>query len=314
MPIGALLPALAGLVQAGVGVYQDKRNRRAQHEQNYADRQNQWNMYWQQRADAQSDWHMQNQYNSPQQQMQRFKEAGLNPHLIYGNQSNTPAVRSSSASADSQPAPRMDLSPIAGGIDAMFRIAQMTAQTSNIQAQKDLITAQTASTLQQTQRSVYDLDLAKDMRGGILEGQALGNQKLAADIMYTVNSDERAAIASTNNMAKTIQDILESKQRVLESQMRVSNNPIIVAKLKAEIASIRQITSSASIEKQIKEAQLALWKQGINPSDPVFYRKLLELLTAAVNRWNADPYSRTPDGSIDTTGFAKGIQFAKRKR
>lgn len=29
-------------------------------------------------------WHMQNAYNSPQAQMERFKAAGLNPHLIYG--------------------------------------------------------------------------------------------------------------------------------------------------------------------------------------------------------------------------------------
>lgn len=29
-------------------------------------------------------WNMQNAYNTPQMQMERFKEAGLNPHLIYG--------------------------------------------------------------------------------------------------------------------------------------------------------------------------------------------------------------------------------------
>lgn len=29
-------------------------------------------------------WNLQNQYNSPQAQMQRLKEAGLNPHLMYG--------------------------------------------------------------------------------------------------------------------------------------------------------------------------------------------------------------------------------------
>lgn len=29
-------------------------------------------------------WHMQNMYNSPAEQMKRFGEAGLNPHLIYG--------------------------------------------------------------------------------------------------------------------------------------------------------------------------------------------------------------------------------------
>lgn len=40
-------------------------------------------------------WHMQNAYNSPQAQMQRYQDAGLNPHLIYGqgspgNASNMP--------------------------------------------------------------------------------------------------------------------------------------------------------------------------------------------------------------------------------
>lgn len=33
-------------------------------------------------------WNLQNQYNSPAAQMQRFKEAGLNPYLIYGQGSN----------------------------------------------------------------------------------------------------------------------------------------------------------------------------------------------------------------------------------
>ena len=29
-------------------------------------------------------WNMQNQYNTPSMQMQRLTEAGLNPHLMYG--------------------------------------------------------------------------------------------------------------------------------------------------------------------------------------------------------------------------------------
>ena len=30
------------------------------------------------------NWHMQNAYNTPAAQMQRYKDAGLNPNLIYG--------------------------------------------------------------------------------------------------------------------------------------------------------------------------------------------------------------------------------------
>lgn len=54
----------------------------------------------QQREWALSDWDKVNAYNSPMQQMQRYKDAGLNPHLIYGNAQNSPAamVRQSSAS------------------------------------------------------------------------------------------------------------------------------------------------------------------------------------------------------------------------
>jgi hypothetical protein len=48
---------------------------------------------------ALQDWNMQNAYNSPQQQMQRYKEAGLNPNLIYSQMSNGPAVRSTDAIA-----------------------------------------------------------------------------------------------------------------------------------------------------------------------------------------------------------------------
>lgn len=44
-----------------------------------------WNR---QQAANLAQWERENAYNSPAAQMQRFKEAGLNPHLIYG-QSNT---------------------------------------------------------------------------------------------------------------------------------------------------------------------------------------------------------------------------------
>ncbi|AXL15369.1 DNA pilot protein [Microviridae sp.] len=41
-------------------------------------------VYAKQRRDYLTDWQRQNEYNSPQAQMQRFQEAGLNKNLIYG--------------------------------------------------------------------------------------------------------------------------------------------------------------------------------------------------------------------------------------
>lgn len=52
---------------------------RFNNESKLMDKQNQYNI---------DMWKMQADYNSPQQQMQRFAEAGLNPNLIYGQGSN----------------------------------------------------------------------------------------------------------------------------------------------------------------------------------------------------------------------------------
>lgn len=52
-----------------------------------------WNerMYERQKYDNRYNWHMQNAYNSPEQQMERLKQAGLNPNLVYGNGVNQSA-------------------------------------------------------------------------------------------------------------------------------------------------------------------------------------------------------------------------------
>ena len=48
----------------------------------------------QNRKNALADWNRQNAYNAPQQQMERFKEAGLNPNLIYKQTNEAGPVRS----------------------------------------------------------------------------------------------------------------------------------------------------------------------------------------------------------------------------
>lgn len=48
-------------------------------------RQHEKDMYNQQVADQRKNWELENMYNSPEQQMQRLKAAGLNPNLAYAN-------------------------------------------------------------------------------------------------------------------------------------------------------------------------------------------------------------------------------------
>jgi hypothetical protein len=80
-------------------------------------------IYNRQRIDALADWNRQNEYNSPAAQMQRYKDAGLSPHLIYGQQNTAPAIRSTEAKAPNFMAPSLDTNALL-----------MSAQLDNIKA------------------------------------------------------------------------------------------------------------------------------------------------------------------------------------
>jgi hypothetical protein len=78
--LGSLMSGAFGLIGQGLNY---------KHQSALADKQNQFNL---------DMWRMNNEYNSPQAQMKRFEEAGLNPALMYGQGSaglsSSPPVQS----------------------------------------------------------------------------------------------------------------------------------------------------------------------------------------------------------------------------
>lgn len=79
----------SGLANAGITMLQNQQARKWQEQ-----------MYNRQLGDAQRAWDMQNAYNSPAEQMNRLKDAGLNPNLVYGSgavANNSQAMKTPSA-------------------------------------------------------------------------------------------------------------------------------------------------------------------------------------------------------------------------
>ena len=109
-------------------------------------------------------WNRQNAYNTPMAQMQRFKDAGLNPNLIFGQGSNGNA-----SSSPEYKAPHLQ------AYTGRTRDAQMLAQTSMLalemqqkQLQNDAIAAgieqtraQTENTIAQTQGTYVNTSYTK---------------------------------------------------------------------------------------------------------------------------------------------------------
>lgn len=75
---------IGAIIGAGAGLYDSHQNRKASKEntdKTIEAQKREAELAYQRSVNM---WNMQNQYNSPEAQMNRFLQAGLNPHLIYG--------------------------------------------------------------------------------------------------------------------------------------------------------------------------------------------------------------------------------------
>jgi len=212
-----LAAGLAGIGQVGSGVLQGLQNRQ----------QRKWNekMYAQTRQDALADWNMQNEYNSPRAQMQRFQEAGLNPHLIYGQQNMSPTVRAGDTKAWNPQAPQFR--PEAA-LSAYYDTKQANAQLDLMAVQKTvqinnamLMASKAATEAVKTARSKLELSQAEKLAEGNLQLQQLNLKRMEQEIdlsqrrfVLSLNEDQRRAALNASTLQEAAQRIAESKSRV----------------------------------------------------------------------------------------------------
>lgn len=83
------------------------------------------------------NWYLQNAYNSPAEQMKRFREAGLNPNLIYGQTNMAGSIGTPSAGGSA--------SPISTNILAREQVRNLHAQNDNIVQQNENLKEQARS-------------------------------------------------------------------------------------------------------------------------------------------------------------------------
>lgn len=264
---------------------QAQKNRDAQANQNFLDRKQQEKIYGWQRDDAREDWANQNAYNHPTEQMNRLRQAGLSPHLVYGKGADTTAgaIRSYSGEAPNQQAPQTEWSKVADNMLTGFDMKIKQEQTDNINAdtqnkEKDLLVkdATIASALQNTARSKFDLEQAERIKDQVVDKVMLGNEKTKAEIdkiivdtEYTLDQNERAKLANSANVAKTLQEINNLKIRLLQDQEQTK-------KTTEEINVLKQQQEILKDEALIKKAEAALNQQGIQKSDPWYARALMQ--------------------------------------
>lgn len=208
MPILPYLPAIASGLNMGLQALTNRANKKTALE-----------IYDKQRADALADWNRNNQYNTPAAQMQRFKEAGLSPHLIYGQTNTAPPVRSISADTPKAAAPQMD--PQAANFP-QYALALQTAEQNlkNLQAQEDQIKANTTKTNSETNWKNVNIDLLNDTYGYKME--ILKNQMLQGSSTQRLTEEQITGQQEKNKNLLSERANIQARTRSILAQTELS--------------------------------------------------------------------------------------------
>jgi hypothetical protein len=136
------IPVVAALATGGAGLISSIGNMFSTSSQNNAQRR--WNerMYNLQRQHALEDWQRQAQYQSPEEQMRRYKEAGLNPNLIYNQTQNSPTVRTTDVKSWNPTAPQIDVNTIGDAINQYFNVQRFNNEMETSLKHRQLLDEQ----------------------------------------------------------------------------------------------------------------------------------------------------------------------------
>lgn len=269
------MPAwLAPAIGAGASILGNLFNAGTQNRANRESRDFTLQMYNRQRSDALADWNMMNDYNSPVAQMQRFRDAKLNPNLIYGQGTHGNAAPVRNVDADSwRPNPaQYDFSGVGDSLSRYFDIRLKEAQTDNVRentnvaVQEGLLkAANIASVSQSTAKSEFELGLAKQLRANVVDASAENLRKLKQENTIMLNADERAAAMHSASLR-------ESAEKILNMRAERANTH-------AERYRILQTVANLGKDAELKDLDLNLKRNGIQPSDNLFFRVLGQFLS-----------------------------------
>jgi len=242
------------------------------------------------RRDALSDYAMQNEYNSPAAQMERLKQAGLNPNLVYGTGAGSMTaapIKSAPQNSAQSEAPKVDLG---GAVGKYLNAENMKLQSDNLRAQNTVLLEQAKNIAQDTlNKSIgYDdkefgLDWKKDTRNlnewRLQESNKnirLQGNKIQAETANTLARTQSEIALRNPRVANLLQNTSESVQRVISMRLQM-------AKTTEEINQIVQSISNAKKTGALQDLEIMLKQKGVSWSDPAWQRKAIMLLENLIN-------------------------------
>lgn len=205
-------------------------------------------------------WNLMNQYNSPEAQMARYKAAGLNPNMIYGqgtpgNAQTLPRYNAPTLQYNYKPA--VDL-PRVLGLYQDFQMRQ--AQINNVKAQTENTKAKT---------------LSENLRPALMQiAEKTGNQRLR-ELMtsYAPRMQQYANVAESGEL-KIQQQVQQLSIMKKEDQIKALD--ILRSGENLKMMSLMQ--ENVAAENLFKKYRNEWMKEGITSSDNIFLRMIVRMM------------------------------------
>lgn len=246
-------------------------------------------MMHRQRDWALADYAMQNEYNSPQAQMSRLREAGLNPNLVYGNGATAEGgqVRSTPSAEWNPETPNIQQGvqqSAALGLQAYQNTEQRQLQNNLLKTQNSI--AERDIQLRELKAAAESLAI---LRGSFQFGQDMKMAPYNLNMKkYGVEKLQGDLIEQMSRVSNATWDRNMASQR-LSSDMQTAGLQREIMKISANkgTAEIKQIEQNIENMKKSGEWQQMendlfrkMEKLNLTPSDPAWYR----LITAVAEK------------------------------
>lgn len=173
---------------------------------NLAKQQNQWNI---------DQWNRENAYNTPAAQMARYKAAGLNSDLIYGQQNLSAASPEMTAG---EPASPMDYSPVANG-PTIGEAASIAANTRLTNAQAKLAESQA----DKTDAEAVGQTINNEWLPKLLKGQTEINEADVKQRLADAGLKGKQVEVAVEQIKVMQQSVKESQQKINDLQSQMEN-------------------------------------------------------------------------------------------
>lgn len=230
-------------------------------------------------------WNMSNAYNTPEMQMQRLQEAGLNPNLIYGsgsaNTGNAKDTPSTHMAQDS--APQVQAAQVKAAQADLMPVLSMFQDWQVKKAQKDNIEAQTRA----TEEGIHNTRLQ--------------NETLSARLPY-VSQLLKSELGLTDKKIEhmSAQTIGERLKQRLSSDLHGFNIRALSEELKSKKQSREIEKDRFNFEKSLRNLDVQLRKGKISQLD------LNNMHQSLINSLFRDTYDSQRDSSAYQLEYLKG--------